>query len=694
MSLEGQQIGRYRLLKMLGSGGMGEVYLAEDPPIQRQVAIKVIRAEMTPYPNASAIQEATRLFQREARAIAMLDHPHILPLYDHGETTINGATITYLVMPYRPEGSLVFWLHQRSGSEYSQGMPLHTQDVVHIVRQAAEALQHAHGHQIIHQDVKPANFLIRSNQEDPNRPDLLLADFGIARLNAGSTSTSQSVRGTPTYMAPEQLEGHAVPATDQYALAIMTYELLTGRPPFQGGLTQVMFQHVQAQPAPPSTLNPQLPPEVDAVILHALAKKPEARFRSVSAFAQAFQEAMQSTDAPTIASKRAEPRTDMRATLAISDVEASHGTMRTLTLPGGQRVTVSVPAGAYEGQLIRLGIPAGSGTTGALLITLAITPTAESPAVANTEATVLTPLSSSRGTLSTAQRGLTRGIMLLLTALVLLVIVGSVGFAFFSVITNRQRAPINATSPPSAAQGQTSIPTGATPIPPTAQGQTSIPTHATPIPPTAQGQTSTPTRATPTPPVARDPYTHTGILALNDPLQDNSQGADWLTGTNQNNATCAFIGGAYQSSQPLDGDFHACFARATDFSNFVYEVQMTIVSGYAGGIIFRASQANSTFYYLRISPDGSYDLRAYVDALINHSHLLVSRSSPAIHTGYNQPNLIAVVARGSTIEFYANQQMIVSINDGTFSHGQIGIVSYNQGGLATAVYSNAKVWKL
>ena len=99
MALEGQQIGHYRLMRLLGSGGMGQVYLAEDATIQRRVAIKVIQAEVTPYPNAGSFQEATRLFQREAKAISMLDHPHILPLYDYGETIINDATIAYLVMP-------------------------------------------------------------------------------------------------------------------------------------------------------------------------------------------------------------------------------------------------------------------------------------------------------------------------------------------------------------------------------------------------------------------------------------------------------------------------------------------------------------------------------------------------------------------------------------------------------------------
>jgi serine/threonine protein kinase len=663
MPLEGQQIGRYRLVRLLGSGGMGEVYLADDAPIQRQVAIKVIRAEVTPYPTNSAVQEATRLFQREARAIAMLDHPHILPLYDYGEATLNGATLTYLVMPYRPEGSLALWLHRRSSSVRSPGIPLQTQDIVHIVRQAADALQHAHDHQIIHQDVKPANFLIRGNQENPNWPDLLLADFGIARLNTGTTNTSHNVRGTPAYMAPEQLDGHTVPATDQYALAIMVYELLTGRPPFQGSLSQVMYQHFQAQPAPPSTLNPSLPADVDTVILHALAKKPEERFRSVSAFARAYQEAMQSTDAPTIASAQTEPPPDMRATLAISDVEALRGTKRALTLPGGRRVTIAVPAGAYDGQLIRLegqGIASDRGGAGALLITIAITPSVVSPAVSNTEATVVTPHSSSRAKLSVPTRGLSSGSIILLIVLALLLIMGGVGISFWYIMTSKQTAN----------------------------------THATTATAPAQTGTSTPASVVPTPSAGKDPYTRMGMLALNDPLQDNSQNVDWQTGANQNNATCAFVGGAYQSSQPLDGDFHACIALATDFSNFVYEVQMTIVSGYSGGIIFRASQGNSTFYYFRVGQDGSYDLRVYVDALINHSHLLASGSSSAIHTGYNQANLIAVVARGGSLEFYANHHLIISVNDSTYSHGQIGVVAYNQGGLATVVYNNARVWTL
>ncbi len=392
MSLEGQHLGRYQLLRLLGSGGMGEVYLAEDARIAQQVAIKVIRTEVTPYPDANTAKEAARLFEREAKAIARLDHPNILPLYAYGEETIHGQQLTYLVMPYRREGTLASWLRQRSTTEW-----LSAADVAHLLTQAAEALQHAHDQQILHQDIKPSNFLIRARKDQPSRPDLLLADFGIAKFTTATASASQSIRGTPTYMAPEQWDGQPVAATDQYALAIMAYELLTGRPPFSGNLGQIMRQHFQATPQPPSTLNPALSPALDAVLLRALAKQPEERFPSVSDFAQAFQQAVQEgmreAEAPTLRATTPPPASgaDIRATLAISGTEAQRGTTRTLTLPGGRQVRVSVPAGAHDGQVVRLEgqgeVSPSGGPAGALILTLLVKAAEEAPSFPTPSAT-------------------------------------------------------------------------------------------------------------------------------------------------------------------------------------------------------------------------------------------------------------------------------------------------------------------
>ncbi len=285
MALKTLQNGRYRILRPLGSGSMGEVYLVEDTRINRQVAIKVIRSESNPYPGTSESLDASRLFEREAKSVARLNHPNILPLYDFGEEKVNGSLLTYMVMPYSPDGSLATWLQQ-----HSYGGTLPPQEVAHFVREAANALQNAHDTGIIHQDVKPQNFLIRGSNTT-HLPNLLLADFGIAKLSQGTAGASQVIRGTPLYMAPEQWEGNPVPASDQYSLAIMAYQLLTGKTPFQGGPGQMMYQHFNVSPLPPSAVNPSLSPDIDTVILRALAKRPEARFPTVAAFADAFEQA-------------------------------------------------------------------------------------------------------------------------------------------------------------------------------------------------------------------------------------------------------------------------------------------------------------------------------------------------------------------------------------------------------------------
>ncbi len=283
----GTQLGHYRILNLIKRGGMGEVYRAEDTRLPRQVAIKVVQSEPTLYPNFTASQEATRLFQREMTAIATLDHPNILPLIDFGEHSSDDTRLTYMVTPLRSEGSLSDWLRRRGNAD-----PLSAHEVGPLIRQAASALSYAHSQGFVHQDVKPSNFLIRERDEQPQSPDLLLADFGAVKIS-GISKSSTHVRGTLEYMAPEQLNGHAVPASDQYALAIMAYELLTGDVPFRGVPTRVIFQHTVETPRPPSTVNPRVPKQLDRVILRALAKDPDNRFPSTTAFSNAFDLALQ-----------------------------------------------------------------------------------------------------------------------------------------------------------------------------------------------------------------------------------------------------------------------------------------------------------------------------------------------------------------------------------------------------------------
>ncbi|TMC17128.1 MAG: hypothetical protein E6J33_08315 [Chloroflexi bacterium] len=304
--------------------------------------------------------------------MAALEHPNILPLYDFGEETYEDTTMTYMVMPFCTDGSLAGWLRQRASTG-----TLSPKDIAYVIEQAAEALQYAHDHQVIHLDVKPSNFLLRANRKNPDHPTLLLADFGIARNSATAASSSRTIRGTPTTMAPEQWSSTPVPASDQYALAVMAYELLAGRPPFVGSMEQLMYQHFSVQPAPPSTYNPQLPKAIDAVLLRALAKKPEDRFPSITAFASALEQAVNQSPAELVVGPRpssvGDVTYDMRSTVSISQAEAHSGTSRKITLPGGQYLNVTVPPGVSNGQVIRVPGPNDSSSSmSELILTIAI----------------------------------------------------------------------------------------------------------------------------------------------------------------------------------------------------------------------------------------------------------------------------------------------------------------------------------
>src|SRR5260370_25635418 len=258
----GQRFDDYRIINFFESGGMGEIYLAEEVSLGRQVVIKVIRPEAIKYPNSEEARKVIQLFQREATAIARLNHPYILPLYRSGGATIDAIPLMYMVMPYCQEKSLPDWMYTHGKTVLSP------QEVDYILRQAAEALQYAHDQGIIHLDVKPSNFLVRYPADDVSGLNMQLMDFGIAKFTA-TTGMSQTIRGSLEYMAPEQRENQPVFATDQYALAIMIYRLLTGQSPFNGsGFDQLWHKHRFVQPMPPSTLNHVIIPSAHPLLFH------------------------------------------------------------------------------------------------------------------------------------------------------------------------------------------------------------------------------------------------------------------------------------------------------------------------------------------------------------------------------------------------------------------------------------------
>lgn len=291
MSLVGMELGCYRLLRLIGSGNRGEVYLADDLNNNRQVAVKIVQTRKRTGSDPTHVDDASTSFLGKCRAIAKLDHPNILPLYEFGKQTTEETMMMYIVMPFCHGGSLARWISGRGDSGL---LPIHT--IIHLVRQAASALQYAHYHGIIHQDVQPNNFLLRQESGSSNDPDLLLTDFNVSGgIDTASEIDTVTITGNPTCLAPEMCEGKPVFATDQYALAIMAYEMLTGRPPFTGdSAITIIVKQLNEQPLPPSKLNPRLSADIDWVLLHALAKRPEDRFASISAFAKAFEQAAES----------------------------------------------------------------------------------------------------------------------------------------------------------------------------------------------------------------------------------------------------------------------------------------------------------------------------------------------------------------------------------------------------------------
>jgi WD40 repeat protein/serine/threonine protein kinase len=266
----GQQLGNYRLVRLLGHGGFAEVYLGEHRYLKSYAALKVLRTAL----KGKDIDK----FISEAQTLVRLRHPNIVRVL---EFAVDRGT-PVLVMDYAPGGTL--------RKQHPRGSFLSLTTTVTYVKQVAAALQYAHNNNLIHRDVKPENMLLGPDQQ------VLLSDFGIAVLSSSpELLTVQGTRmtGTIPYTAPEQLQGKPTFASDQYSLAIVVYEWLCGRRPFEGSHWEIIDQHLSTPPPPLRERFPELPAEVEAVVLRALAKEPQQRFASVQAFARALERAAQ-----------------------------------------------------------------------------------------------------------------------------------------------------------------------------------------------------------------------------------------------------------------------------------------------------------------------------------------------------------------------------------------------------------------
>nr|MDH3176755.1 Stk1 family PASTA domain-containing Ser/Thr kinase [Bacillus pumilus] len=289
--------GRYQILRVIGGGGMANVYLAEDMILDREVAIKILRFDF------ASDDDFIRRFRREAQSAASLDHSNIVSIYDVGEED----DIYYIVMEYVEGMTLKEYIHANG--------PLHPKEAVRIMEQVVAAMEEAHAKQLVHRDIKPHNILI------DNMGNIKVTDFGIAMALSSATIThTNSVLGSVHYLSPEQARGGlATKKSDIYSLGIVLYELISGRMPFEGeSAVSVALKHLQSEPPSVRRWNPSVPQSVENIILKAMAKDPFYRYEDASEMQKDLKTAF---DPTRLKEKRFVIEEDHEATKAIPIIQ-------------------------------------------------------------------------------------------------------------------------------------------------------------------------------------------------------------------------------------------------------------------------------------------------------------------------------------------------------------------------------------
>ncbi len=660
--LEGKILDHYELRRLVGKGGMANVYEALDLLNHQKVAVKVFKRED---------DEMLRRFIREARVMASLRHEHLVPIIDSGQYQLYSDIRYYMVMPYFEGGTLRARIRRTS---------LSLQETSQNLRNIASALDYIHSQGVIHRDIKASNILLNADNK------VFLTDFGIARISTDTTQLTSTgdVLGTVDYVAPELFEEYhpADARSDLYSLGVLLYEMVTGRLPFAAeSQLVVVSMHMNMRPPSPCSIVPTVSSKIERVLYKALEKKPEQRYASATELAEAFCYA-------AFSSKKTKTLDSIHKTKVEQHEDAPVSKVRNEAIKPTATSIATVDALSSQLTLVNTGVGHQFKAPQTDFKIETVQP--ELP---------FNPLTPSQEGVRPPKKN--RWIAVLLAFLALTLLVTSM-IAIVLVIphTKNEQTILNTTTQIST---RTSAAVRAT-IPMATPNLTATAMAAQSATATARAQeTATAIAGLTVTAEARASATAGVILtassgkpiyvaALNNANNANAVEANW-----DQNSKCVFGSDGYHVKEGTN--WHGCKESSNTYQNMTVTVDMKILSGLSGGLFFRVSTdvfGEYSGYLFEISSTGKYRISLFSQRISATITPLKNWTfSPALRQGYAASNTLQVIAQGNYLSLYANGAFLVQLADATYTSGLISFFATTDGiKQADIVYGNLKIYPM